>query len=164
MWLNDMKVNAPFPSAPSSCRGSQGRCAVDRTSQSPQHTWTHRSHTPNVLGWWWPVERRGSAAPRTGWSLRPAPECSQRSSCEDRTAIYYQCFWLVALNKTQIKNNLCLWTTSSPCCIRIPNYDISVSPRDDTTLAWVQVVDLCSIWARHCHKTILIHFSSNLQV
>lgn len=71
----------PFLSAPSSCRGSRGTCAAGRTSRSPRRTWTRHFRTPGVLGWWSPAERRGSARPRTGWSLHPAPGCSQRWSC-----------------------------------------------------------------------------------
>lgn len=66
---------------------------------------------------------------------------------------------------------LCLWVTSScckckcePCCVWIPDHHVSVGPGDDAALAWVQVVDLCSVRARHCHKTILVHLSCNLQV
>lgn len=152
-----MTVNTPFPSAPSSCRGSRGKYAAGRTFRTPRRTWTRRSHTPNAPGWWWPEGRRGNASLRTGWSLRPAPECSQRLSCThthtESDGCVSLCFGLSPVIKV----------ISVPCCIWIPDHHVSVSPGDDAAFARVQVVDLCSVGARHRHKTILIHFPCNLK-
>lgn len=51
-----------------------------------------------------------------------------------------------------------------PGCIWVPDNNISISPRNDTTFAWIQVVDFCRVGACHCHKTILVHFSCNLRI
>lgn len=58
------------------------------------------------------------------------------------------------------KQRLCSYL---PSCIWVPDHDVSIGPRDDSALAWVKIVDFCSIWARHSHKTVFIHFSCDLK-